>query len=276
MGLLTLSPASTIPSLHLIHPDTHTVVCPEQGLAANEFILFAGETLSYLTGGVIQAPIHSVPFVNRTKIETKEDIKNDITEPSLCPLRRSMPLFLRALPDAYLHPLSESYMNSISYVLPQMPANDECVISNPSKDTCVTADPLTNECVTRNLSKDKCQAADPCAMNTTDTNETKSDIIPLSSSPGKISEYETCHNDEDDCIGINDGENNYTEKGDISNGILEPSNGALLGKDKEIFVISSAADLPILSPYALTCREYTLNHSIGLRPWRLNGGTNDF
>lgn len=105
MGLLTLSPASTIPSLHLIHPDTHNVLYPEQGLAANEFILFAGETLSYLTGGVIQAPIHSVPFVNRSKIEVCEDIRTNLTEPSMYPLRRSMPLFLRALPDAYLHPL---------------------------------------------------------------------------------------------------------------------------------------------------------------------------
>jgi len=269
MGLLTLSPASTIPSLNLIHPDTHHVVYPEQGLAANECILFAGETLSYLTAGVIQAPIHSVPYINR-KIETNEDINNGSIGSSICPLRRSMPLFLRALPDAYLHPLSESYMNSTSGVLPQISPNNECVISNPSNDNCLSADLSINESVTPNLSNNEHLPVDPHGINITDTIKTKLDIIPLSSLAGKSTYY-----NEDNRTSMVDRSKNQ-QKGDISDGLLESSNDALLDNDKEPFVISSPTDLPTLSPYALTCREFTLNHSIGLRPWRLNGGTHDF
>jgi hypothetical protein len=271
MGLLTLSPASTIPSLNLIHPDTHHVVYPEQGLAANECILFAGETLSYLTSGVIQAPIHSVPYVNRNSIETNEDIKNGSIGPSICQLRRSMPLFLRALPEAYLHPLSESYMNSTSCVLPQMSPNNECIISNPPNDKYVTAGLSINESITSNLSNNEYLTADPHGINITDTTKTKLDIIPLSSLAGK-----TSYHNEDNRTSMVDGSRIQIEKGVISDGILESSNDALLDKDKELFVISSSTDLSILSPYALTCREFTLNHSIGLRPWRLNGGTHDF
>lgn len=58
-----------------------------------------------------------------------------------------------------------------------MPANDECVIS---KGTHVTSNSSTNECITHDLSNDKCQTADPYAMNTTDTNESKSDMVTLS------------------------------------------------------------------------------------------------
>ena len=31
-----------------------------------------------------------------------------------------------------------------------------------------------------------------------------------------------------------------------------------------------------LSPYSMTCRRYTEDHSIGLRPWRLIKGSGDF
>ena len=146
---------------------------PEQGLAPNEWVLFAGETLSFLTGGQIQAPIHSVPFidrhalggvglsrvgadgcaynmnshindgvnssidrrggdgdsshkdsVNRTDCFHENCRANNVMDSSsssssigcemgnnvgnnssLPPLRRSMPLFLRAHPDVILHPI---------------------------------------------------------------------------------------------------------------------------------------------------------------------------
>ena len=101
MGLLTLSPASTIPALHLLHPDTHVILQPEQGLTENEWVLFSGETLSFLTGGALQAPIHSVPHIDRRDVQSRLGLA---VPP---PLRRSMPLFLRADPDVYLCPVNK-------------------------------------------------------------------------------------------------------------------------------------------------------------------------
>jgi hypothetical protein len=69
MGLLTLSPCSTIPALNLLNPYSHDMMYPEQGLGPNEWVLFAGETLSFLTGGAVQAPIHSVPQIDRWKLK---------------------------------------------------------------------------------------------------------------------------------------------------------------------------------------------------------------
>jgi len=62
MGLLTLSPKSTRPSLLLLQPDTFLPLYPEASLAENEWIVFAGETLALLSGGLFQAPLHSVPL----------------------------------------------------------------------------------------------------------------------------------------------------------------------------------------------------------------------
>lgn len=63
-----------MPALHLLHPKTGITRKPEDGLQTNEWVLLAGETLQFLTGGAIQAPIHSVPFVDRINFpDTRKD-----------------------------------------------------------------------------------------------------------------------------------------------------------------------------------------------------------
>ena len=120
MGLLTLSPCSTIPALTLLHPHTHTVLYPEKDLGPNEWILFAGETFSFLTQGLIQAPLHAVPYVDRRKMQMKINLNTNnsfdsVGKTDLQPFRRSMPLFLRADPDMILCRRSRKECSS-SYV----------------------------------------------------------------------------------------------------------------------------------------------------------------
>ena len=103
MGLITLSPCSTIPALNMLHPATHDVLYPEEGLRPNEWVLFAGETLSFLSAGAIEAPLHSVPHINRETLRTVDG--SDCQ--TIPPMRRSMPFFLRADPEAFLHPVSD-------------------------------------------------------------------------------------------------------------------------------------------------------------------------
>ena len=64
MGLLTVAPPSTWPSLFLHHPATGCVLQPERNLRPDEFIVFAGETLSFLSQGLLPAVLHGVPPVN--------------------------------------------------------------------------------------------------------------------------------------------------------------------------------------------------------------------
>eukprot|EP00746_Dinoflagellata_sp_MGD_P047625 gnl/MRDRNA2_/MRDRNA2_217558_c0_seq1.p1 gnl/MRDRNA2_/MRDRNA2_217558_c0~~gnl/MRDRNA2_/MRDRNA2_217558_c0_seq1.p1 ORF type:complete len:378 (-),score=54.34 gnl/MRDRNA2_/MRDRNA2_217558_c0_seq1:72-1127(-) len=88
VGLITLAPRSSIPALELVNPYTGQYEYPETMLGESHWLVFAGETLSFLTGGAIQAPIHRVPWVQRD-----------------CELARvSAPLFIRASPDALLIP----------------------------------------------------------------------------------------------------------------------------------------------------------------------------
>jgi hypothetical protein len=86
MGLLTLAPPSTISALELLEPASGEVARPESELVDGDWLLFAGETLSFLTGGALQAPLHRVPWVERG------------AQPPRC----AAPFFLRAAPWALL------------------------------------------------------------------------------------------------------------------------------------------------------------------------------
>jgi hypothetical protein len=89
MGILTLSPLSTHPALEIVDCATGSVIHAEAGLSASlgDCVLLAGETLAFLTGGAVKAPIHRVPWVER--------------QPG-SPPRLSAPFFLRAHPAARL------------------------------------------------------------------------------------------------------------------------------------------------------------------------------
>lgn len=87
MGLLTVCPPSSVAAFEIICPRTGAVSRPEQQLKPNEWMVFAGETLAFMTGGCFRAPIHRVPWINR----------EDGTPP-----RVAAPFFLRAAADATL------------------------------------------------------------------------------------------------------------------------------------------------------------------------------
>jgi len=90
MGLLTVAPPSTIPALEL-WADSGSLDKPESTLQPQEWIVFAGETLGYLTSGAVRAPIHRVPWVDHSTVEVP---------------RMSMPFFLRADPNMHLTALT--------------------------------------------------------------------------------------------------------------------------------------------------------------------------
>eukprot|EP00927_Polykrikos_kofoidii_P042206 TRINITY_DN36065_c0_g1_i1.p1 TRINITY_DN36065_c0_g1~~TRINITY_DN36065_c0_g1_i1.p1 ORF type:complete len:627 (+),score=98.49 TRINITY_DN36065_c0_g1_i1:45-1925(+) len=90
MGLLTVSPPSTQPSLELLHPRTGVTVTPEDGLRPHEWLVFPGESLAFLSNGAIAAPLHRVPWIERLSGQLR---------------RCSAPFFLRAAPNAELVPL---------------------------------------------------------------------------------------------------------------------------------------------------------------------------
>eukprot|EP00811_Abedinium_folium_P020702 NODE_2969_length_2114_cov_3.300956.p1 GENE.NODE_2969_length_2114_cov_3.300956~~NODE_2969_length_2114_cov_3.300956.p1 ORF type:complete len:512 (-),score=143.13 NODE_2969_length_2114_cov_3.300956:326-1861(-) len=86
MGIVTVAPCSTIPSLELQSPAGGATCHPEDALGPQRWLVFGGETLGFLTGGACPAPIHRVPWVARGDR----------------PRRISMPFFLRAAPRAQL------------------------------------------------------------------------------------------------------------------------------------------------------------------------------
>lgn len=87
MGLITLAPPSTIAALELLDPVDGQLHDPEAELGdETEWLLFAGETLAFLTGGQLHAPLHRVPWVERG------------SRPARC----ATPFFLRAAPWAVL------------------------------------------------------------------------------------------------------------------------------------------------------------------------------
>jgi len=92
MGLVTVAPVSTIPALQLLDPRTGRTHHPEKDLPPSSWIVFAGETLGFLTGGKIGAPLHMVPYVDRSGGAH----------------RYSAPFFLRAGPETVLVPTDSS------------------------------------------------------------------------------------------------------------------------------------------------------------------------
>lgn len=81
-GLLTVASAASTPGLDMWNPWTGALDHPEVGLPPNEWLVFAGETLGFMTGGEVRAAIHKVPWVEGSRV--------------------SMPYFLRPHSDSML------------------------------------------------------------------------------------------------------------------------------------------------------------------------------
>jgi len=102
MGLVTVSSPSTMPALELWNPRTGHRQTPESHLKEHEWLVFPGETLSFLTGGALPAPIHGVPA--RVEIADNGTGSGAATDHGR---RCSAPFFLRAAPEAALSPLTK-------------------------------------------------------------------------------------------------------------------------------------------------------------------------
>eukprot|EP00644_Phytophthora_capsici_P006165 jgi/Phyca11/549324/estExt2_Genewise1Plus.C_PHYCAscaffold_320086 len=89
LGLVTVSPLATVPGLQMWNLERMAWFDVEESASAIHFSVFAGETLGFLTHGVISAPLHRVPPIC-VEAETER--------------RMSMPYFLRAKPGACLNP----------------------------------------------------------------------------------------------------------------------------------------------------------------------------
>jgi hypothetical protein len=267
MGLLTLSPCSTIPALNLLNPYSHDMTYPEQGLGPNEWVLFAGETLSFLTGGAVQAPIHSVPQIDRLKLKevcvdgpgSGSGSGSGVLGPP--PLRRSMPLFLRADPEMHLLPWRDSTREEVLTAIPAVPEKSTPSSSTPDNlsDLPAILDESSGLLVVEggleeSYSEDTSEHKDGSLM----------DLIPKieDSSHGLLENYSEEKYEE---ILLN-------KNTDVSHS--KNSNGKTFSEKKSEKNTNSTSSF--LSPYAMTCREFTHTHSIGLRPWRLGKGGGDF
>lgn len=288
MGIITLSPCSTIPALNLIHPATHEMLYPEENLGPNEWILFAGESLSFLSGGTIQAPLHSVPYIDRTTLRKKFGEGSDAELSEMPPLRRSMPLFLRADPDIFLHPVSDLQWNHPSVT----PCN-----SNSKTDTSLSQ--LTAECK-MDTSHDKVDKIDKMRVDVNQLFDSSSEIsATLRSTESSVDEnievQEVYNTTKNGYQIVNS--SNHDRKRDEKHNEHENESKVEYGNDKIKAKMSQSGTGTgtgirtgtgtagigtgtvkpfILSPYAMTCRRYTEDHSIGLRPWRLIKGSGDF
>ncbi|RHY26683.1 hypothetical protein DYB32_007371 [Aphanomyces invadans] len=89
LGLVTVSPCATLPGLQMWNLDRMLWTDVESDASTLHFSVFAGETLGYITNGLIQAPLHRVPATV---------VEDEATR------RMSMPYFLRARPQACLNP----------------------------------------------------------------------------------------------------------------------------------------------------------------------------
>jgi len=87
-GLFTLAPRSTAPAIEMWHPLTHQRLFPEHNVLPNEWLIFPGEAMGYMTSGRIPGNVHRVAW-------TKKASPTD-------PPRMAMPMFLRAEPGALL------------------------------------------------------------------------------------------------------------------------------------------------------------------------------
>ncbi|OWZ16636.1 hypothetical protein PHMEG_0009550 [Phytophthora megakarya] len=89
LGLVTVSPLATVPGLQMWNLERMSWIDVEESATSLHFSVFAGETLGFLTHGVISAPLHRVPPVC---VEDEAE------------RRMSMPYFLRAKPNVCLNP----------------------------------------------------------------------------------------------------------------------------------------------------------------------------
>lgn len=277
MGIITLSPCSTIPALNLLHPATHEMLYPEENLGPNEWILFAGESLSFLSGGTIQAPLHSVPYIDRTTLRKKIGDGPGTELSEMPPLRRSMPLFLRADPDMFLHPVTDLQWN------------------HPSVTTCnskidSTLSPLTAECKV-DISHIQIDKTNKMRVDVNQLFDSSSEIsATLRSTESSVDEdievqevYDTTKNvfkivnnkdNDDEKHNEHENESNVECDNDKIKATMSVS-GTVTGTGTGTAGTGTVKPF-ILSPYSMTCRRYTEDHSIGLRPWRLIKGSGDF
>ncbi|GAB9471660.1 Wd domain-containing protein [Globisporangium polare] len=92
LGLVTVSPVATVPGLQMWNLERMSWSDVEQDAKAIHFSVFAGETLGFLSNGLIKAPLHRVPAI----------CVNSEAE-----RRMSMPYFLRAQPEKCLNPRAD-------------------------------------------------------------------------------------------------------------------------------------------------------------------------
>lgn len=92
LGLVTVSPVATVPGLQMWNLDRMTWSDVEQDAHSIHFSVFVGETLGFLTNGLLRAPLHRVPAV----VVADESSR-----------RMSMPYFLRAKPQQVLNPRAD-------------------------------------------------------------------------------------------------------------------------------------------------------------------------
>ena len=338
MGLLTLSPSSTIPALTLIHPHTHTILYPEKDLKSNEWILFAGETLSFLTGGAIQAPIHAVPFIDRSMIgmnistnkdtiassktntntntsmnRSSDSFKDPSVRTNLLPLRRSMPLFLRANPDMILNHKNQkedqvssvhssartpgdeeetTFLSSSSRVRERQGLKEEEEIKRRGE---VTVEECTLDVEVKGKSHntdtimgdvEDCEKT-PCIKKEIEIEEDGMERGQRLKSPEEI----------DDTLVTTIQVATVTTTAPPTSSTLSTTSSSLatsLSSSSSLATPAAAAaaaatvatpaaaaaavsmDSFILSPRAMTCREYMETHIMGLRPWRLGKCSGDY
>ncbi|KAJ0402688.1 hypothetical protein ATCC90586_009465 [Pythium insidiosum] len=92
LGLVTVSPCATVPGLQMWNMERMSWTDVEADAGVLHFSVFAGETLGFITNGLIKAPLHRVPPIC---VDSEAD------------RRMSMPYFLRARPNACLNPRAE-------------------------------------------------------------------------------------------------------------------------------------------------------------------------
>jgi len=88
LGLITISPRATLPGCNILCPRTLEWIPAEQNIGDDCVLVFAGETLSFLTHGEVPAVLHYVPWIDRAG----------------GPNRLSLPFHLRCRPDMTLMP----------------------------------------------------------------------------------------------------------------------------------------------------------------------------
>lgn len=92
LGLVTVSPVATVPGLQMWNLERMLWSDVEEDAKPIHFSVFAGETLGFITNGLLCAPLHRVPAVCVAE-ETDR--------------RMSMPYFLRARPQQVLNPRAD-------------------------------------------------------------------------------------------------------------------------------------------------------------------------